>query len=126
MDSLAFHFPFFRVLTDHRHFSPLLLNLLQCNGNYNVADIYRKAEGGKPEIVMPPLSVPESCKPHIVTRKDDTEEIILKRLKIYENESKPLEAFYRERALLLDYEITGGIEHTLPTLSPAVVRGLRS
>ncbi|QDZ26073.1 adenylate kinase [Chloropicon primus] len=99
----------------------------KCNGNYNVADIYRPADEvtGMPEIIMPPLSVPEGCEEHIVTRKDDTEEVILKRLQIYKEESDPLENFYRESGLLLDYEITGGIDHTLPTLSPAVLHNLK-
>jgi adenylate kinase len=99
----------------------------KCNGNYNVADIYRAAdpEKDKPEIVMPPLDVPEACKDTIVRRKDDTEEIILKRLGIYNAEAKPLEDFYRSKSLLLDYEISGGIDHTLPTLSPAVINGLK-
>ena len=86
---------------------------------------FSEPEKGKPEIVMPPLDVPEACKDTVVRRKDDTEEIILKRLGIYNAEAKPLEDFYRNKTLLLDYEISGGIDHTLPTLSPAVINGLK-
>ena len=74
---------------------------------------------------MPPLSVPEGCEGKVVTRKDDTEEVVLNRLEIYRRVSEPLEAYYRERGLLVDLEITGGIDHTLPVLSPTVIRELR-
>ena len=74
---------------------------------------------------MPPLDVPEACKEHIVRRKDDTEEVILRRLGIYKEEAAPLEDFYRSSNLLLGFEITGGIEHTLPVLSPTVAKGLK-
>ena len=97
----------------------------KCNGNYNIADIYRAPENGKPEIVMPPLAIPESCEPHITIRKDDTVEIITKRLDIYKAEAEPLENFYKSKDLLVDFEITGGIDHTMPVLSPAVVTGLQ-
>jgi len=90
----------------------------KCNGNYNIADIYRPADdkSGKPEIIMPPLPIPDGCKDHIVTRKDDTEEVIRNRLRVYKEESSPLEEFYREKAILTDFEIVGGIPLTFPRL----------
>ena len=53
-----------------------------CGSNYNIADIYLPAEGGRPEIIMPPLSAPAECQPHLETRADDTEEVIRKRLQV--------------------------------------------
>ena len=43
-------------------------------------------------------------------RADDTEEVIRNRLRVYEEQTKPLEAFYVERRLLHDVEAVGGIE----------------
>jgi hypothetical protein len=53
-----------------------------CGANYNIADIYLPAQGGRPEIIMPPLSPPAECEPHLETRADDTEEVIRKRLQV--------------------------------------------
>lgn len=55
----------------------------ECGGNYNIADIYLKAENGLPEIIMPPLSPPEACLSKMVVRSDDTEETVRKRLQSY-------------------------------------------
>ena len=52
----------------------------------------------------------------MVTREDDTMETIMKRLEVYKASAKPVEDFYAERGMLLDFEITGGIPETLPTL----------
>jgi adenylate kinase len=53
-----------------------------CGKNYNIADIYLPADGQRPEIVMPPLSPPPECEPHLEVREDDTEEVVLKRLQV--------------------------------------------
>jgi adenylate kinase len=53
-----------------------------CGKNYNIADIYLPADGDRPEIVMPPLSPPKECEPHLEIREDDTEEVVLKRLQV--------------------------------------------
>ena len=37
-------------------------------------------------------------------------------VQVYEEEATPVERFFRERGLLLDFEITGGIPETLPRL----------
>ncbi|GMH45112.1 hypothetical protein BSKO_13069 [Bryopsis sp. KO-2023] len=95
-----------------------------CGKNYNIADIYLPAEGSKPEIVMPPLNPPPDCVQHMEKRADDTEEIIMQRLKIYRDQAAPVENFFREKGLLVDFEITSGIPETLPgllkTLEPFV------
>lgn len=38
--------------------------------------------GDRPEIVMPPLSPPAECAPHLEQRADDTEPVIKKRLQV--------------------------------------------
>lgn len=53
-----------------------------CGCNYNIADIRLPASDGRPEIVMPPLSPPPECAPHLEVREDDTEEVVLRRLQV--------------------------------------------
>ncbi|CAI5508356.1 unnamed protein product [Closterium sp. Naga37s-1] len=77
-----------------------------CGGNYNVANIDIPAQDGKPAIFMPPLPAPAGCEGKLVQRADDTEETVLARLKVYEELSKPVEDFYNERGLLMEFEIT--------------------
>lgn len=88
----------------------------KCGANFNVADIYLPAEGSKPEIVMPPLNAPKGCESHLKSRADDTEEVIMQRLKVYKDKAAPVEQFFRDRGLLVDYEIVAGIPETLPGL----------
>lgn len=87
-----------------------------CGKSYNVANIYLPAEGDKPEIIMPPLNPPTECVSRMEKRADDTEEIIMQRLKIYRDQAAPVQDFFREKGLLVDFEITSGIPETLPGL----------
>nr|QKY14980.1 adenylate kinase (ADK) [Polytomella parva] len=91
-----------------------------CGKNYNIANIHLAASNDRPEIVMPPLNPPPECAPHLEIRADDTELVIRRRLKIYSDEAQPVEDFFREKGLLLDFEITGGIPETLPVLTNAL------
>ncbi|PNH03513.1 putative adenylate kinase 1, chloroplastic [Tetrabaena socialis] len=91
-----------------------------CGKGYNVAHIYLppSADGRYPEIVMPPLSPPPQCAPHLETRADDREEVIRHRLEVYKQEAAPVEDYFRRHGLLVDFEITAGIPETLPRLMP--------
>eukprot|EP00879_Flechtneria_rotunda_P029798 GHRR01032249.1.p1 GENE.GHRR01032249.1~~GHRR01032249.1.p1 ORF type:complete len:133 (+),score=32.08 GHRR01032249.1:450-848(+) len=91
-----------------------------CGKNYNVADIHLPAEAGQPEIIMPPLSPPHECAPHLETREDDTPEVVLTRLQVYNAAAAPVEDYYKQHGLLLDFEITGGIPETMPRLMDAL------
>ncbi len=54
----------------------------KCGNNYNIADIRLAASGDRPEIVMPPLSPPEQCRPYMEIREDDKEEVVRRRLQV--------------------------------------------
>ncbi|KAL8251722.1 hypothetical protein R6Q59_035415 [Mikania micrantha] len=81
----------------------------QCGGNYNVACIDIKADNEKPAMYMPPLLPPSHCASKLVTRTDDTEEVIKERLRVYNEKSRPVEEFYRKRGKLLEFDLPGGI-----------------
>lgn len=55
----------------------------QCGKNFNVASINVKGENGSPDISMAPLPPPPQCASKLITRDDDTEAIVKKRLRIY-------------------------------------------
>ncbi|XP_068646292.1 adenylate kinase 1, chloroplastic-like isoform X1 [Aristolochia californica] len=92
----------------------------QCGGNFNVAAIDIKAENGKPGICMAPLLPPSHCASKLITRSDDTEEVVKERLKIYNEMSQPVEEFYRSRGKLLEFDLPGGIPESWPKLLQAL------
>ncbi|KVI06937.1 probable adenylate kinase 6, chloroplastic [Cynara cardunculus var. scolymus] len=81
----------------------------QCGGNYNVACIDIKADDGNPAMYMPPLLPPANCASKLITRSDDTEEVVKERLRVYNEKSRPVEEFYRRRGKLLEFDLPGGI-----------------
>ncbi|RZC76564.1 hypothetical protein C5167_001381 [Papaver somniferum] len=107
----------------------------QCGGNYNLATIDIKAENGSPGMYMAPLLPPAGCESKLITRSDDTEEVVKERLRIY-NEmfleamemplaklacmSQPVEEFYRSRGKLLEFQLPGGIPESWPKLLHAL------
>lgn len=88
----------------------------RCGKNYNIADIKLPGSDGKSEIIMPPLPPPPECEPYMEQRHDDTKEVIQRRLQIYKDSAEPVKEFYRQRGILINFEITGGIPETFPRL----------
>ena len=88
----------------------------KCGKNWNVANIYRAAGAGTPEIVMPPLNPPDECQGFMTVRSDDTEEVVRNRLSVYQAQAGPVEDFYSARGLLVQFPVTGGIPETMPRL----------
>ncbi|KAL1828111.1 hypothetical protein ACET3Z_006523 [Daucus carota] len=92
----------------------------QCGGNYNVACIDIKSENGLPGMYMAPLLPPTSCESKLITRPDDTEEVVKHRLHVYNEMSRPVEVFYRNRGKLLEFDLPGGIPESWPKLLRAL------
>lgn len=88
----------------------------QCGGNFNVATINVKGSNGSPAISMAPLLPPQHCMSKLITRADDTEEVIKHRIDIYNEKSRPVEEFYRSRGKLLEFDLPGGIPESWPKL----------
>eukprot|EP01018_Ginkgo_biloba_P030867 Gb_12239 [translate_table: standard] len=92
----------------------------QCGNNFNVAAINAKEEDGRPGMYMAPLLPPPSCASKLITRADDTEEVVKERLRVYHAKSQPVEEFYRSKGKLLEFELPGGIPETWPKLLAAL------
>jgi len=92
----------------------------QCGNNYNVASINIEAKDGHPAIYMAPLLPPPSCVSKLITRADDTEEVVKERLRVYHDKSRPVEEFYYSRGKLLEFELPGGIPESWPKLLAAL------
>jgi len=72
----------------------------KCDGNYNIADIH-KVVGGV-EYILPPILPKEDmrcdkCGSQLVQRDDDRPEVIRERLKVYEQQSKPVIDYYKNK-----------------------------
>ncbi|KAL3536325.1 hypothetical protein ACH5RR_004786 [Cinchona calisaya] len=88
----------------------------QCGKNFNVASINVKGENGSPGISMAPLLPPPQCVSKLITRADDTEDVVKERLRIYNDKSQPVEDFYRGQGKLLEFDLPGGIPVSWPKL----------
>lgn len=92
----------------------------ECGGNFNIACIDIKGEDGSPGMYMAPLLPPPHCASKLITRSDDTEEVVKERLRIYHKVTQPLEEFYRSRGKLLEFDLPGGIPESWPKLLQAL------
>ncbi|KAI4384442.1 hypothetical protein MLD38_002599 [Melastoma candidum] len=92
----------------------------ECGGNFNVACIDIKPENGQPGMYMAPLLPPLQCTSKLITRSDDTEDVVKERLRVYNEMTKPVEEFYRRRGKLLEFDLPGGIPESWPKLLKAL------
>ncbi|XP_030542505.1 adenylate kinase 1, chloroplastic [Rhodamnia argentea] len=92
----------------------------QCGKNFNVASINVKGENGNPGISMDPLLPPAHCMRKLISRADDTEEVVKERLRIYWEKSQPVEDFYRRQGKLMEFDLPGGIPESWPKLLEAL------
>ncbi|KAK4761196.1 hypothetical protein SAY87_006089 [Trapa incisa] len=92
----------------------------ECGGNYNIASIDMKDKDGNPGMHMAPLLPPPHCATKLITRSDDTEEVVKERLRVYNELTKPVEEFYRSRGKLLEFDLPGGIQESWSKLLRAL------
>ncbi|KAJ1693657.1 hypothetical protein LUZ63_010355 [Rhynchospora breviuscula] len=88
----------------------------ECGKNFNLARINVEGQNGQPGMYMPPLLPPSGCMTKLITRADDTEEVVKERLRIYNDMSQPVEEFYRRQGKLLEFDLPGGIPESWPKL----------
>jgi adenylate kinase len=85
----------------------------RCGADYNLLTKPPKEEG-----------ICDHCSGSLYQREDDREETIARRLQVYDHQTKPLEAYYRERGTLLIFdagkdveEVSANIKGVLKSLS---------
>ncbi|ERN09606.1 hypothetical protein AMTR_s00029p00177590 [Amborella trichopoda] len=69
---------------------------------------------------MAPLLSPPHCASKLITRSDDTEEVVKERLRVCNKMSQTVEEFYRSRTKLLEFDLPGGIPESWPKLLAAL------
>ena len=86
-----------------------------CNKNFNVADVHTEC-GYHMEPLLPKGPDPTICDScndvpvKLITREDDTEEVIRSRLALYNDQTLPILDYYKEKenTLVLDFEAKNG------------------
>ncbi|KAI3721547.1 hypothetical protein L2E82_32563 [Cichorium intybus] len=92
----------------------------ECGKGFNLASINAKAEDGQPEIIMAALLPPPQCSSKLITRADDTEPVVRERLRVYKEQSQPVEDYYRKQGKLMEFDLPGGIPESWPKLLEAL------
>ncbi|GKV30116.1 hypothetical protein SLEP1_g38973 [Rubroshorea leprosula] len=69
---------------------------------------------------MAPLLPPSHCMSKLITRADDTEDVVKERLLIYNEKSQPVEEYYRSQEKLMEFDLPGGIPESWPKLLEAL------
>ncbi|MCD6477371.1 MAG: adenylate kinase [Candidatus Aenigmarchaeota archaeon] len=87
----------------------------KCGAIYNIANINRNG------IKMPPMlpekpGICDKCGGKLIQRRDDKEEIIKDRLKVYKEQTEPLIKYYRDKGILVDVKIHGPPEIMVPEI----------
>ena len=90
----------------------------KCGDIYNIADI---KFGPNDSYEMPPVApkqegICDKCGGNLVSRSDETEEIIQNRLNVYKEQTQPLIDFYKEKGLLKDVDVTGSPQIMVPKI----------
>jgi adenylate kinase len=85
----------------------------KCGNIYNVVDIHEIID--EIEYILPPMSpkktgICDKCGGKIIQRLDDKPEVVRERLKVYEEQSKPLLEYYKKKLPMLNVNVTRGPE----------------
>eukprot|EP00899_Mesostigma_viride_P007268 jgi/Mesvir1/16542/Mv10086-RA.1 len=97
-----------------------------CNESFNLCDVRTEADGVWPAIHMPAILPPKGCSDKMVSRVDDTTEVIQRRLDVHAAESKPIEEYYRKMGLLVDFPVMGDIDATMGRVMDVISEGQSS
>ena len=90
----------------------------KCGDIYNIADI---TFGPNDSYHMPPMNpkvegVCDKCGEKLVSRSDETEDVIKNRLNIYKEQTQPLIDYYRTKGILKDVDVTGPPKEMVPKI----------
>eukprot|EP00164_Ancoracysta_twista_P002138 GFYU01002823.1.p1 GENE.GFYU01002823.1~~GFYU01002823.1.p1 ORF type:complete len:276 (+),score=59.36 GFYU01002823.1:94-921(+) len=86
-----------------------------CSKSYNTEDI-RDGEIDMPAVRAKVDGQCDQCKVPLIVRHDDSEPVVMARLKLYNEETFPVVDVYRERGQLMELYLTGGVDAMLPKI----------
>eukprot|EP01056_Protomagalhaensia_sp_Gyna25_P004823 Protomagalhaensia_sp_Gyna_25__4822@NODE_494_length_3271_cov_42_301980_g385_i0_p2_GENE_NODE_494_length_3271_cov_42_301980_g385_i0NODE_494_length_3271_cov_42_301980_g385_i0_p2_ORF_typecomplete_len300_score34_45ADK/PF00406_22/5_1e48AAA_17/PF13207_6/8_7e03AAA_17/PF13207_6/2_3e18Hydin_ADK/PF17213_3/0_0033Hydin_ADK/PF17213_3/0_0045AAA_18/PF13238_6/4_4e08AAA_33/PF13671_6/0_0015RuvB_N/PF05496_12/0_0011ADK_lid/PF05191_14/0_014SKI/PF01202_22/5_8e02SKI/PF01202_22/0_22SKI/PF01202_22/3_9e03Cytidylate_kin/PF0 len=80
-----------------------------CGSTFNITSL--KEGGYEFEPLLPTAEQLKKCAgcSRLVQRKDDSEDVIMRRLEIYESQTRPLKEYYRSRGMLEPFQVMKGI-----------------
>jgi len=78
----------------------------KCGRNYNLVSLPPEKD-----------TLCDECGVELEQRVDDSEETVLKRLEVYDRETKPIVEFYRRREILLEVDGEGTVEETFSRIT---------
>jgi len=103
--AINFHLPYHVLI----HKLASRWNCSSCGQGYNTADI-RTEKLNLPPLLPKKKGICDKCEGTLTKRADDTNEnVISNRLKIYDQESRPLLEYYARRKVLLQWDIRNGV-----------------
>ena len=86
-----------------------------CGANYNIAEIHR--DGIDMPALLPKVEGKcDKCGGELYQRDDDKEEVIKERLKTYQEKTKPLIEFYKEKGILKEFKVNGTPDLMVPKI----------
>lgn len=80
-----------------------------CGNGYNLANIQRDGYEMPPLLPKKKEGHCDKCDGKLITRSDDTEEIIRDRLGVYFKETFPIIEYYRAKGLLMEFPVKKGV-----------------
>ena len=87
----------------------------KCGEIYNVADIHFGKVNMPPVLPKKP-GICDKCGGKLVSRSDETEEIIKDRLDVYRRQTQPLIDYYKKKKLLRNVDVIGSPEVMVPII----------
>ena len=96
----------------------------KCGEIYNVADI-RFEKVNMPPVLPKKPGICDKCGGKLVSRTDETEQIIKERLDVYRKETKPLIDYYSRKKLLRNVDVIGSPEVMVPIIMKAIKKSLK-
>ena len=85
-----------------------------CNGDFNICDIRHDTYDMPP--ILPDFKKcifgPDKCQPNLLSRSDDTKEIIQRRLSTYNQKIHSIMEFYKNQNLFYSFNVKKGVSET--------------
>jgi adenylate kinase len=87
----------------------------KCGDIYNIADIHFGRVDMPPVLPKKP-GICDKCGGKLVSRSDETEQIIKERLDVYREQTQPLIDYYKKKKILRDVDVIGSPEVMVPII----------